>query len=123
MTYTNKQKTQLRKALKNIGYKCRINEKVSPFSDKVSTFISLVLSNGKSYQICKGNVFTAEFYNEHKAAFDIINKFIEENRQEYIMKQWFKLWEIMFGYWFSVPANKMADKDWDTLADLMDGTR
>lgn len=80
MTYTNKQKTQLRKSLKNVGYKCRINEKVSPFSDKVLTIISLVLPNGKAYQISKGNIFSTEFYNEHKVAFDIINKFVEDNK-------------------------------------------
>ncbi len=80
MTYTNKQKTQLRKSLKNVGYKCRINEKASPFSDKVLTIISLVLPNGKAYQISKGNIFTTEFYNEHKVAFDIINKFVEDNK-------------------------------------------
>jgi len=39
------------------------------------------------------------------------------------MKQWYKLWEMMFGYWFAIPKTKMADSDWDILADLMDGTR
>jgi hypothetical protein len=39
------------------------------------------------------------------------------------MKQWFKLWEIMLKFYFPITENKMADNDWDTLADLMDGTR
>jgi hypothetical protein len=80
MTYTNKQKTQLRKSLKAVGYKCRINEKVSPFSDKVVTFISFILPNGKTISVTGGNVFSAEFYNEHKTAFEIINKFIDDNK-------------------------------------------
>ena len=39
------------------------------------------------------------------------------------MKQWFNFWMIMLNFYFPVMENKMMDKDWDTLASLMDGTR
>lgn len=73
-------KTSLRKKLKEIGYKCKINEKQSPFSDKIVTFISLILPNGRTIPVSKGTVYSKEFYDEHKQAFDIINTFIDENK-------------------------------------------
>lgn len=75
MTYTNKQKTELRKSLKSIGYNCSISEKLSPFSDNVVTFISLILPNGTKISISGGNVYGRKFIEDHAQAIGIINKF------------------------------------------------
>lgn len=39
------------------------------------------------------------------------------------MKQWFNFWMIVLSLYLPVKENSMADKDWDNLADLIDGTR
>jgi hypothetical protein len=75
MKYTNEQKVELRTSLKKIGYGCKIQEKQSPFSDKIVTFISFVLPD-KSAPMIGANVFPAEFRNKHAAAFDIVNNFV-----------------------------------------------
>lgn len=79
MSYTNAQKTSLRKELKMAGYKCRINEKVSPFSDKVITFISFILPDGKVVNPTTASVYGEAFYRDHKRAFEIINNFRKIN--------------------------------------------
>lgn len=39
------------------------------------------------------------------------------------MKQWFDFIIFILRFYFPEKENKMVDKDWDNLADLMDGTR
>ena len=77
MKYTNEQKNELRKELKSLGYKCKITEQQSPFSDKIVTFISFVTPDGKAPMI-GANAFPAEFYNTHKKAFEAVSKFKEK---------------------------------------------
>jgi len=78
MKYTNEQKNALRQELKGAGYGCRIQEKVSPFSDKIVTFISFIPAGEKPVMVTGSSVYGAAFYQEHKAAFEIINRFVEE---------------------------------------------
>jgi hypothetical protein len=74
MKYTSEQKTELRTALKIAGYGCKIQEKQSPFSDKIVTFLSFVLPD-KSAPMISANCFASEFRNKHAIAFDIVNGF------------------------------------------------
>jgi hypothetical protein len=75
MKYTNEQKNQLRQSLKAAGYGCRIQEKQSPFSDKIVTFISFIPAGEKPVMVTGAGVFGADFYQKHKVAFEIINQF------------------------------------------------
>lgn len=85
MKYTNQQKTMLRKKLKAAGYGCQINEKQSPFSDKIMTFFYFKLPDGHRVSVSSmgthgGTVYGAAFYRDHKIAFDIMNEFFENER-------------------------------------------
>jgi len=80
MKYTNVQKIWLRKKLKEFGYGCRINEKMSPFSDKIVTFISFILPDKKVVKVTGCGVWDESFYREHKVAFEIISEFIKNEK-------------------------------------------
>lgn len=68
------QRKLVRKELKKAGYDCQIHQHKSPFSDgKEITIVSLII-DGHAYPIQNGNVFTCEFYEKHKVAFEIIQR-------------------------------------------------
>lgn len=39
------------------------------------------------------------------------------------MDLYFKFWRMMYNCLFPKPISNMSDKEWDKLADLLDGTR
>jgi hypothetical protein len=73
MTYSKEQKKNAKDKLKAIGYKLSISTKHSPFSGNAVEFVSLVLPNGNKVICLDGNALSVAFYEEHKAAFEIIN--------------------------------------------------
>ena len=69
-------KNELRAGLKGMGYHCSFNTLDSPFSGgKPITFVSLILPTGDKFQITSASVFGAEFYAEHKAAFQMVEEY------------------------------------------------
>jgi hypothetical protein len=75
MKYTNKEKTDLRKKLKSIGYKCSIRE--SSIMGRTITTVSMIQPNGVETIISSGNVYSSEYIKEHKQAIDFINEFMK----------------------------------------------
>jgi hypothetical protein len=63
-----------RKQLKTIGYNVSVSKKQSPFSDKVVTFLSLVLPDKTKVLITGASVFTQDFFDKHGKAMEIFNQ-------------------------------------------------
>lgn len=59
--------SDVRKAFKEIGYKVK--------TVRNSTFVTAKIVSSEGDAINAGNVFTPEFFDEHKAAFALIDKF------------------------------------------------
>jgi len=78
MTYTKEQKKIARDKLKAIGYKLSISMKYSPFSGVGHEFVYIILPNGKKVECSECNCLSVEFYEEHKAAFAIVNELKKE---------------------------------------------
>lgn len=82
MTYTNEQKKIARDKLKAIGYKLSVSTKTSPFSGNAFEFVSFVTATGQKVPCldhCTG--FSVEFYEKHKAAFEIVNEVFEPTKK------------------------------------------
>lgn len=60
--------------LKSIGYGLSISRKQSPFSDKIVTFLSLILPDKTKILITGASVFTQDFFNKHGKAMEIFRK-------------------------------------------------
>ena len=83
MTYTNEQKKIARDKLKAIGYNLSIKTGHSPFSGNAFEFVSFVTPTGQKVPCldrCTG--FSVEFYNKHKAAFEIVNEVFDEPKKK-----------------------------------------
>jgi hypothetical protein len=82
MTYTNEQKKIARDKLKTIGYKLSIKTGHSPFSGNAFEFIFFVTPTGQKVPCLDHcTCFSVEFYNTHKAAFEIVNEVFEPTKK------------------------------------------
>ena len=65
-------KTELRAALKKIGYTCSI--RANPFKETLAD-LWLITPQKQKLHISSASVFSATTYEQHKAAFQICEKF------------------------------------------------
>jgi hypothetical protein len=68
----------LRTKLKALGYNCSFKTSLSPFDGKPKRFVTLIMPDKGRILITKSTTLGCEFYEQHKAAFNLCGEFYEK---------------------------------------------